>query len=95
MKGETLYTWGQLEAAACMWEYVLDRMRRAAKAGLPTPWDDYRDGYGTVQLRCTVIRHAPELLTAYEAALANKYQKDFDRDFIPQYMEEYVTRILT
>ena len=93
MADETLYTWAQLEAGACMWEYVLDTMRRfRAKVN---PWDEFRDAYGMVPLRCAVIRHAPVLFAAYEAALANGYTKDFDRDFIPKYMEEHVTRILT
>jgi len=93
MANETLYTWAQLEAAACMWEHVLRELRRHREGH--NLWDDYRVGYGIVPLRCAVISHAPELLAAYEAALKNGYEKDFDRDFIPKYMEDHVTRILT
>lgn len=92
MANETRYTWAQLEAAACMWEYVVRELRRHRERN---PWDEYRDAYGIVPLRCAVILHAPELFTAYEAALANGYEKDFDREFIPKYLEEHVTRILT
>ena len=87
------YTWAQLEAAACMWEYVVRELRRHRDAR--NPWDEYREGYGMVPLRCAVIRHAPELFAAYEEAIKNGYEKDFDRDFIPKYMEDHVTRILT
>jgi len=93
MPNETLYTWAQLEAAACMWEHVLRELRRHRERG--NPWLDFQEAYGTVPLRCRVIQHAPELFTAYEAALANGYTKDFDRDFVPKYLEEHVTRVLT
>ena len=93
MPNETLYTWAQLETAAIMWEHVWELTRRGlAGAG---PWLDYRNAYGIVALRCRVIQHAPELFAAYEKALTNKYAKDFDRDFVTQYMEDHVTRILT
>jgi hypothetical protein len=90
---ETLYTWAQLETAAIMWEYVVRELRRHREAR--NPWEEYRQAYGTVTLRCRVIRHAPDLFAAYEKALDNKYEKDFDRDFVSQYMEDHVTRILT
>lgn len=93
MPTETLYHWIELEAAACMWEYVLRALRRHRETR--NPWDEYRDAYGMVPLRCAVIKHAPQLFKAYEAALANGYDKNFDLDFIPQYMEDHVTRILT
>lgn len=89
------YTYDHLEAGACMWEHVLERMRRAAKAGQSTPWDEYRDAYGTAQLRATVIRHAPVLQEAYERACDNGYSDAFDWEFVPKYMEDHVARILT
>ncbi|HZO54923.1 MAG TPA: hypothetical protein VFB63_19605 [Bryobacteraceae bacterium] len=93
MADETRYTWAQLEAAACMWQHVWDAIHRRRTGG--DPWLDYRDAYGTVALRCAVISHAPTLLAAYEAALTNGYKKDFDLDFVPNYMKDHVTRILT
>jgi len=93
MPNETLYTWAQLEAAACMWQHVWDATYRRRAGG--DPWLDYRDAYGIVALRLAVIEHAPVLLTAYEEALKNGYEKDFDLDFIPKYLKDHVTRILT
>ena len=84
------YTYEHLEAAACMWEHVLQRLRRARN-----PWSDYRDAYGACALREAVIRHAPTLEVEYQKAFANGYDKAFDWEYVPKYMEDHVTRILT
>jgi len=94
---EPEYTYEHLEAAACMWEHVLNQLRRA-KPGDNNPWEEYKEAYGTCQLREAVIRHAPVLEEAYQRAKANDtydYDKTFDWDFVPKYMEDHVTRILT
>lgn len=88
------YTEAHLDAAACMWEHVLQRMRRV-KPGDKNPWDEYREAYGMAQLRARVIRHAPVLEEAYQAAVANGYGDPFDWEFVPKYMEDHVTRVLT
>jgi hypothetical protein len=93
----TLYTYDQMEAAACMWEHVLGRLRRA-KPGDRNPWAEYKEAYGMCQLRERVILHAPVLEEAYQRAKANDtydYEGTFDWDFVPKYMEDHVTRILT
>ena len=87
------YTYEDMEAAACMWEYVLAALRRHRESR--NPWDEYREAYGMAQLRATVIRHAPTLELAYQEAVTNGYDKDFDWQFVPKYMEDHVTRILT
>ena len=84
------YTYEHLEAAACMWEHVLTKLR-----GNWTYWIDYRDAHGMAELRAVVIRHAPKLETAYLEAVKNGYDKDFDWDFVPQYMESHIAAILT
>lgn len=86
----TDYSVEELEAAACMWEHVLAKLR-----GNWTHWLDYKNAHGMAALRATVIAHAPQLEAAYVAAVANGYDKDFDWDFVPKYMEEHITRILT
>jgi len=90
---ELEYTFEHLEAAACMWEYVMERLRR------PHPdkmhWEEYKDAHGMAALRATVIVHAPELEAHYQEAVANGYDKDFDWQYVPKYMEDHVTRILT
>ena len=93
MSGE--YTFEHLEAAACMWEHVLQRLRRV-RPGEPNrnPWQEYRDAYGMGQLRATVIRHAPTLEENYQAALANGYHDAFDWEYVPKYMEDHVARVL-
>src|SRR5215510_5740341 len=53
------YTYEHLEAAACMWEHVLGRLRRPNHQHME--WEDYKDAYGMASLRAAVIRHAPEL----------------------------------
>ena len=60
MDGSDTYTFDHLEAAACMWEHVLERIRRVRKGEL-NPWDEYRNAYGMAALRTAVIRHAPTL----------------------------------
>ena len=85
-----VYTPEHLEAGACMWEHVLAKLR-----GNWTHWLDYKNAHGMAALRATVIVHAPQLEAAYVAAVANGYDKDFDWDYVPKYMEEHITRILT
>ena len=92
MADESTYTYAHLEAAACMWEYVLRELRRHRETR--NPWEEYREAYGLTGLREKVILHSRDMETYYQAALANGYTKDFDRDFIPQYMEAHVTRVL-
>lgn len=93
------FTFWHLEAAACMWEHVvreLTRKRPLAELTTAKPaWLEYHDAYGMNALRETVIRHAPVIETHYREALANRYKGDFARDFVPKYMEDHVTRILT
>jgi len=91
---ELEYSYEHLEAAACMWEHVLQRLRKV-KPGDKNPWDEYREAYGMASLRETVIRHAPTLEAEYQKALANGYGDPFDWEFVPKYMEDHVTRILT
>lgn len=86
------YTYDHLEAAACMWEHVLDRLRRHVPKR--NPWDEYREAYGMAALRALVIRHAPTLQEAYERAVDNGYDQPFDWEFVPKYMEDHVTRVL-
>ena len=93
LPADTDYTYEHLEAGACMWEYVLDAMRRHREK--QNPWTEYREAYGMATLRATVIRHAPTLEAAYQDAQANGYDKDFDWAYVPKYMEDHVTRILT
>jgi hypothetical protein len=93
-KADCEYDYEHLEAAACMWEHVLHRLRRV-KPGDKNPWDEYRNAYGMAALREAVIRHAPTLETEYQAAVANGFNEPFDWEYVPKYMEQYVTRILT
>lgn len=87
------YTYAHLESAACMWEYVLSALRRHREAR--NPWDEYREAYGMAGLREKVILHARDMERHYQEAVANGYDKDFDWEFVPKYMEDHVTRILT
>ncbi len=86
------YTFAHLEAAACMWEHVLLQLRRHRERG--NPWEDFRVAYGMSALREAVIRHAPELEVEYQKAVANGYNKGFDLEYVPKYMEDHITRIL-
>jgi hypothetical protein len=88
-----VYTFEHLEAAACMWEHVLQRMRRPNKVS--NHWEDYATAHGMAALRATVIAHAPILEEEYQKAVENGYDKCFDWDYVPKYMEDHVTRILT
>lgn len=92
MSGDNEYTFAHLEAAACMWEHVLRQLRRHREKG--NPWLDYQEAYGAAQLRETVIRHAPILEAEYQAAVKNGYEKGFDWEYVPKYMEDHITRIL-
>ena len=85
------YTYDHLEAGACMWEHVLNILRRRKDHN---PWDEYREAYGMAALRAIVIRHAPTLQEAYERAVDNGYDAPFDWDFVPKYMEDHVARVL-
>lgn len=87
------YTFDHMDAGACMWEHVLLQMRPRHHSN--TPWHEYREAYGMCQLRETVIKHAPILQEAYERAVENGYDNAFDWEFVPKYMEDHVTRILT
>jgi hypothetical protein len=89
-----IYTFEHLEAAACMWEHVLTRLRRV-RPGDVNPWDDYRNAYGMAALRQKVILHATELEKRYQDATANGYDQAFDWEYVPKYMEDHVTRVLT
>lgn len=91
---EPAYTYEHLEAAACMWEHVLHSVRRA-KPGDKNPWNNFREAYGMAELRERVITHAPVLEVAYQAALANGYDKPFDWEYVPKYLEDHVARVLT
>jgi len=88
------YTWEHMDAAACMWEHVLDQLRRV-KVNASNPWADYKAAYGTAALRDTVINHAVTLQIEYEKAVENGYDQPFDWEFVPKYMEDHITRILT
>jgi hypothetical protein len=87
------YTYEHIEAAVCMWEHVLTQLRRHREKG--NPWDEYREAYGMAELRACVIRHAPTLEAAYLEAVKNGYDKDFDWEYVPQYMESHVVALLT
>ena len=93
MSDENEYSYAHLEAAACMWEHVLRELRRHREKG--NPWDEYREAYGMCELRERVIRHAPVLEAAYQEAEKNGYDRAFDWEYVPKYMEDHVTRILT
>lgn len=86
------YTYEHLEAAACMWEHVLLQLRRHREKG--NPWEEFREAYGMCALRETVISHAPILETAYQAAVKNGYDKAFDWEYVPKYMEDHIAGIL-
>ena len=90
LPADTDYTLEHLEAAACMWEHVLGKLR-----GNWTYWLDYKNAHGMAALRATVIAHAPKLEAEYVAAVANGYDKDFDWDYVPKYMESHIAAILT
>jgi len=90
---DTDYTEEHLDAAACMWEHVLERLRRPRERSMH--WEEYKSAHGMAELRAAVVRHAPELERHYQEAVANGYDKPFDWDFVPKYMEDHVTRILT
>ena len=87
------YSYEHLEAAACMWEHVLHALRKHRETR--NPWEEYREAYGMCELRERVIRHAPVLEVEYQKAVANGYDKAFDWEYVPKYMEDHVTRILT
>ena len=87
--GETVYTENDVDAAMAMWEYTLLQWRNGG------PYLDYAVAYGKDVLRATIARHAPVLEAAWREAKANKYARDFADDFVPQYMRDHVTRILT
>jgi hypothetical protein len=87
------YTFEHLEAAACAWEFVLNQLRRNLTHG--NPWKEFQQAYGVAALRERVVQHTHALETAYQDALKNGYDKDFDWEFVPQYMHDHVTRILT
>jgi hypothetical protein len=91
------YTWEHMDAAACAWEHVLERLneRRKGEKGEPNPWEEYRKAYGMAALRDTVVGHAKTIDEEYQKAVANGYGDSFDWDFVPKYMEDHVTRILT
>ena len=89
------YTWEHLDAAACMWEHVLEQLGRV-KVNASNPWADYKAAYGMAALRDTVLRHVVTLQNEWAEANENGYEGgSFDWDFVPEYMEKYVTRILT
>lgn len=90
---DTDYNYEHLEAAACMWEHVLRELRRHREKG--NPWEEFREAYGMAELRARVIRRAPELETAYQLAVANGYDKDFDWEYVPKYMESHIVSFLT
>lgn len=87
------YTWEHMDAAACMWEYVIAQLRKHEKT--PNPWGDYMVAYGTRELRETILRHATTIQDYWAKANENGYNGQFDWDFVPKYMEDHVTRILT
>lgn len=91
--GDAEYSYAHIEAAACMWEHVLHALRKHRESR--NPWDEYREAYGMCNLRETVIRHAPVLEVEYQKAVANGYDKAFDWEYVPKYMEDHVARILT
>ena len=86
---ERTYTENDVDAAMCMWEYVLLDFRKGG------PYLEYGVAHGKDVLRATVARHAQELERHWREAKANKYARDFADDFVPQYMRDHVTRILT
>lgn len=93
MTAKAEYTFDQLEAAACMWEHVLQRLRRV-KPGDKNPWDEFRNAYGMARLREVVITHAPILVAKYHEAVRNGYDKAFDWEFVPKFMEDHIAGIL-
>lgn len=88
------FTYEHLEAAACMWEHVLQSLRRV-RVGDQNPWAEYKAAYGMATLREAVIRHAPTLEAEYQKAVENGYDAPFDWEYVPKYMEDHITRILT
>jgi uncharacterized protein (DUF1810 family) len=85
------YTLQDLVAGACMWEHVLARLRRGRETTL---WGEYAAAYGMAELRARVVSHAPVLEAAYQRAVENGYDRAFDWEFVPKYMEDHVTRVL-
>ena len=90
---ELEFSYEHLEAAACMWEHVLEQLR--PRNPVQTPWHEYREAYGMANLRERVILHSRELERHYQEARENGYDQPFDWEFVPKYMEDHVTRILT
>jgi hypothetical protein len=88
------YSWNHMDAAVCAWEHVLEQLHLKTP-GPANPWDDYRKAYGMAALRDTVMRHAVQIDVEYQKAHANGYDESFDWDFVPKYMEDHITRILT
>jgi hypothetical protein len=79
-----------------MWEHVLHQLHKYRLHGRTgRAWSEYAYAYGMAGLREKVLLHAPTLETEYQQAVANGYAKDFDRDYVPKYMEDHVARVLT
>lgn len=89
---EVSYTENDVDAAMCAWQHVLKQLRSARERN---PWRDFREAYGEDVLRATIARESRDLETAWREAKANKYAKDFALDFVPQYLEMHITKILT
>lgn len=89
---QSQYSYEHCETAMCMWEHVLQQLRsRRAR----NPWSEYHEAYGMCALRDAVNHHVPTLEAEYAKAVENGYDKAFDWEFVPKYMEDHVTRILT
>ena len=86
------YTFEELVAGACMWEHVLAQLRRGRE---PTLWGEFAAAYGMAELRTRVVHHAPVLEAAYQRAVENGYDRALDWEFVPKYMEDHITRVLT
>lgn len=76
----------KLEAAACLWEAVLDELRDAP----PGPLHRIAEDVGMAELRRQVIELSETCNEAYEIASENGYDYPFDWNFVPWFLDHVV-----
>lgn len=87
MTSTTTYTTGDVEAALCVWEWVLDRTLITTEDSHPA-LNEYRETYGTAQLRSDCVDIGVWVDKVYN--LLDEDTKDrhcFDWDVVPEIME--------
>jgi hypothetical protein len=98
-RADTLWRYGQVETALCLWEAVVD-MRTAGYAKVKAgedPGDSYRaienlfNGMGSFGMRAVIASIVPECDRAWEAKqalLGSDHDEAFDFDFCPQFIDD-------